>query len=135
MPFTDEEKVRIRHHLGYLNVQRAQTFVLGVPAGVQTQFIIEGAMDRVLIEAEPEARRLIAVLDTLESQLICDLELLAVDKVGEIIIRKTEMKELWKQYQKWQGALSNIMGIYPNPFDKRFEGIGVGAGVNVRVQH
>jgi hypothetical protein len=129
--FTAEEKVQIRRHLGYMNVQEAYTFVLGVPAGVETQFLIEGAMNRVLPQAEPECRRHLEILAKLEGQMIEDLDTLVADAVGDIKIRPTEMKELRREYQYWREGLANLLGIYPNPFDKRF----FGAGLNVRVQH
>ena len=43
MSITEDERARGRHHLGYMQVQEASTFVLGVPSGVQTAFMIEGA--------------------------------------------------------------------------------------------
>jgi hypothetical protein len=130
MSFTDEEKVKIRHHLGFLNVAQAEVFVLGVPAAVETQFLIEGAMNRVLVEAENQVRRHIGILDKIEAQMIDDQELLAVDGVDEIKIRPTEMKELRTEYQYWQRSMANLLGTYPNPFDRRF-----GSMVNVGVSH
>jgi len=124
MPFTDDEKVRIRHHLGYLNVAGSQTFVLGTPAAVQTQFQIEGAMDKVLPAALPKARQLLQYLETIEAQMIGDLELLAIDAVDEITIRKTEQPELKREYQYHREGLANLLGIYPNPYDKRFYNTG-----------
>lgn len=136
MPFTDAEKVKIRHHLGYLNVGYAQTFVLGNPQAVETQFIIEGAMDLVLDAALPEARRQLGILDRIECQMVGDHELLAVNKIGEIEVRKEEQDQLRKEYRYWRAALANILGIYPNPFDRRY-GMGndVGPAVNIPVQH
>jgi len=131
MPFTEEEKVMIRHHLGYLNVAAAYTFVLGSPAAIETQFIIEGAMNRVLVEAEGQVRRHIAILDTIEQQMNDDRELLAVNDVDEIKIRPTEMRELRNEYQYWRMSLSNLLGVYPNPFDRRF----ADSGINVGVKH
>lgn len=127
---TLEEKVKIRHHLGYLNVSAVQTFALGAPAAVETQFVIEGAMNRVLPEAETEVRRHLAVLDKIESQQIDDMELLLVDKIDEISIRQTEQKELREQYVYWARSLANMFGVYPNPFDKRFYQT---SGVNISV--
>lgn len=136
MAFTPEEKVKIRHHLGYLNVQEAQTFVLGNPAAVETQFIIEGAMDRVLSAAEPEARRHLAILDGIECQMVADHELLAVNKIGEIEVRREEQEQLRKEYRYWRAGLANILGIYPNPFDRRYGMANdVGPAVNIPVQH
>jgi hypothetical protein len=128
MPLTEQEKVKIRHHLGFLNVAEVETFVLGTPAGVETQFIIEGAMNRVLDAALPEIRRQIQILNTIEEQQIADLELLAVNKIGEITVRSDEQEALIAQYDRWRQSLSNLLGVYPNPFDKR------GGGINVPVQ-
>lgn len=132
MSFTDVQKVKIRHHLGYLNVAESQTFVLGAPAGIETSFIIEGAMNRVLVAAEPEVVRHLGILDNIECQMNDDRELLAVDKVDEIMVRKTEMKELRTEYLYWRLSLANLLGVYPNPFDKRYAG---GTGINVPVSH
>lgn len=127
---TEAERVRIRHHLGYIGVADAFTFVLGSPAAVETQFLIEGAMDRVLAASIPEVRRLVAVLDGIEAQMIGDHELAAVNKLGEIEINQQEQAQLTRRYDYWAAALANILGTYRNPFDRR---LAVG-GINVRVQ-
>lgn len=129
--FTDEEKVRLRHHLGYLNVQESMTFVLGLPAGVQTQFQIEGAMNRVLEAAMPQARRHMSILDQIESQMVEDLELLAIESIDTIKVRADEQAKLRDQYLYWRLGLANLLGISPNPYDKRYSE----AGINVSVQH
>ena len=127
---TEDEKVKIRHHLGFLNVAEAYTFVLGTPAGVETQFIIEGAMNRIKVSALWLVRKCIQVLDSIEQQKIDDLELLAVTKVGEIEIRQDEQSALDEQYHLWQGKLSDALGVYPNPWSKTNQG-----GINVPVNH
>jgi hypothetical protein len=134
--FTPHEKVRIRHHLGYLNVTSSATFVLGLPQAVETQFIIENAMNLVLPEAETEVRSHLATLDSIEEQMRCDHELLAVEQVGEIKIRHDEQKALDKRYLRWRRGLSNLLGVHPNPFDRRYPGDSLpGAGINVPVRH
>lgn len=133
-----QEKVKVRHHLGYLNVEESQTFALGTPASVETQFMIEGAMNRVLPEAVPEVRRLLQVLDSIEEQQIMNLELIQVKKLGEIEINSTgedrEQKQLVQVYDRWVESLANLIGSYRNPFDKRLGKLGSG-GINVAVQH
>lgn len=136
MPFTDEEKVSIRSHLGYLNVGYASTFSLGVPQAVETQFMIENAFDQVLPEAEGEVRRLVAILDEIEAQMVCDHELLAVEKIGELTTRSDEQEKLEKRYLRWRSKLANLLGIIPNPFDQRYSSFGGSTmGVNVPVAH
>lgn len=133
MPFSNEEKVRIRHHLGYLNVGAAATFVLGAPAAVETTFIIESAMDKVLPAAETLVRELVAKCDAVEAQMMENQELLAVTQVDEIGVRQDEFQALLHRYHYWRNGLANVLGVYPNPFDKRFVG-GAGA-LNVPVNH
>jgi hypothetical protein len=136
MPFTAEEKVRIRHHLGYLNVTNAATFSLGIPQAVETQFMVENAFNLVLPEAEGEVRRHVRILDALEEQMVCDHELLAVTKIGDVDVRGDEQDQLERRYLRWRQGLANAMGIVPNPFDKRYSAFGgAGGGLNVSVVH
>ncbi len=129
MALTDHEKVRIRHHMGYLNVGSVQTFSLGVPSAVETQFLIDGAMNRILPEAETEVRRLVSILDQIEAQQVNDLELLATSKVGEIEVNETEQAKLKVTYRHWQQSLGNLLGVPPNPHDMRFRNSGVNVAV------
>lgn len=133
MAFTEEEKVKIRHHLGFLNVTASSTFVLGTPAAVETQFIIEGAMNRVIPAAEGEVRRHLNILNVIEEQMIGDLELLAVKQVDEISINEKEQDNLKTQYDYWRQGLANLLGVYANPFDKRKLGRSVNAKVHLSV--
>ena len=134
MPFSEPEKVRIRHHLGYLNVAAAATFVLGAPAAMETSFIIESAMNKVLLDAETLARDLIAKCDAVEAQMSDNQELLAVTQVDEIGVRQDEFQALINRYHYWRNGLANVLGVYPNPFDKRFANGGAG-GLNIPVNH
>jgi len=132
---TDQDKIRARHHAGYLNVQQATTFVLGVPAGVQTSFVIEGALDKLIPAAEPFFRSLLDRLDLIEQQIVDNTENLAVNKVDEIELRPDEFRELMRRYFHWQGSMCNLLGVPPNPFDQRFSGWNTGSGgINVPVQ-
>lgn len=130
------EKVKVRHHLGYLNVQEAQTFVLGTPAAVETQFIIEGAMNRVLEEALPEVRRHVQIMDSIEEQMVANHELIQITKIDTIDVNSTgqdrEQRQLRQTYDYWADSLANLFGIYRNPFDKRLGHFGRG-GINARV--
>ncbi len=131
MPLTEQEMVSVRHHAGYLNVAEAQTFVLGVPAAVETQFIIEGAMRRVKEAALPLLRQHLGILDKIQEQKVCDLELLAVNRLDSIEINQAEQRGLDGQYDFWVNSMCNILGIARNPFDARkFNAPG---GINVRV--
>jgi len=127
----EQDKVRARHHLGYLNVEQAQTFVLGVPAGLQTQFVIEGALNRLLPQALPKFTQFLDQLDCIECELFGGIDLASVNSIAEIEVRPERRKELAGYYKVAQQALANLLGIVPNPYDQR-EWLG-GDVVNVSV--
>ncbi len=127
-----DQKAKVRHHCGYLGVSAAATFALGAPAAVETQFIIEQAMNKLLAESVPQLENLVGVCDAIEAQMVGDLELLAVNQIGEIAINQDEQKQLVARYDYWVDALCNLLGVERNPFDKRLTGRG--RGLNVRVQ-
>lgn len=135
MALTDEEKVKTRHHLGYLNAAEAQTFVLGFPVAVQTQFMVEGAMQRVLAAAEDQYRVILARLDAIEAQIVENTENLAVESIDEIKINPKEFEHLLNRYMYWRTSLANLLGIQPNPYDQRFGSWGGGGMLNARVNH
>ena len=130
MPLSETQRIATRHHMGYLQVADAYTFVLGSPASVETTFIIEGAMDRLLEHALPRFLRILDVLDGIECQMVDDLENLAVESLGDIKINLKEQRQLQTNYDYWVASLSNMLGCPRNPFDKRFSAI---CGINVRV--
>ena len=128
---TDDEKVRIRHHLGYLNVDEASTFVIGVPAGVETQFMIEGAFSRLLAAAIPQVRKLLKYCECTEEQRFGSQPNAVVKKVDNIEMGGAdEQMMLSKNYDHWRAALANMFGVVPNPFDHRY----AGGGLNIPVR-
>lgn len=135
MAFSDEEKTKIRHHLGYLNVGLAATFVLGVPAPVQTQFLIESAFEKVLPAGEAKVRELMTICDEYESQLRENKDLRDVNQVGEIQIRPDAFDAQIKEYMFWRAGLGNALGVPPNPYDMRFGSMASNKTMNVPVHH
>src|ERR1017187_8195610 len=132
---TEEEKVNARMHTGYLNVAEQSTFSLGIPAGVQTQFVIEGAFKRILPQAEPMFRRHLRILDTQLELILESAENVAVTKLGGIEINPKAFKQMTDQYFWWVNSLCNLMGITANPYDQRranWNGLS-GGGCNVTV--
>lgn len=131
---TEAEKVKARHHLGYLQVAASSTFSLGVPAGVQTQFTVEGAFSRILPQAEEEFRRHLKILDEHECQILEALPNVQVESLGTIKINLKAFRAYLQQYRFWCASLANLMGITPNPFDQRWGSWNAAAGgVNATV--
>lgn len=127
---TLEERAQIRDHMGFMNVSSVLTYQLGVPAAVEQSFLIEGAMNKILPEAFPQVRMHLAVLNQLRCTMVESIELLTVVKVGEIEINQKMMTALQTQYDWWRQSLGNLLGVIPNPFDKRSFGRSLNAKVS-----
>ena len=134
MGFTDEERIKIYYHLGYLGVAQVETFHLGVPAALQTTFMIEGAIPKLLPAAEPIARKLICRLDLLETQLYEGSDLVDVVKTGNVEINQKRFNMLARYYCQAMTSLAGLFGVVCNPFDARvWVHAGMG-GINVGVR-
>jgi hypothetical protein len=131
---TLEEKAKIRHHMGYLNVQAAATFQLGIPAAVQTQFMIEGAWDKILPEAENMVRIFVCRLDDVEREVFGGMDLASVTKTGSIEVNPDRLKNLAKYYLIVRESLENLLGVPANPYDARSWLSSAGGGMNVPVR-
>lgn len=129
---SEQEKVQIRDLLGFPNVSSAATFALGLPATTETAFIIEKAMDLVPEASLPLVRAHMARLATIDAQSMDDLELLAINGLGDITVRSDEQEALDKRRRYWRGRLCNALAVFPNPFDQA-EAASGGVG-NVRVR-
>lgn len=134
MGMTEQQKVQTRKHLGYPNVSTVDTFVLGTPAGVQTFFIIEHAMDHLPVAAESQLQRYLDNLEAVEFQIFDDTETLVASKVGSIDLNPKEFEKVIERYDFIRNGLANLLGVYPNPYDKRF-GTGGAGSINARVEH
>lgn len=135
---TEAEKVCARDHLGYANFTSQSTFSLGIPAALQTTFMVEGAFTKILPQAEARFRQILARLDGIECQIEANTENVEASKIGEIELRPDAFRQLMIRYAYWQGKLSNMLGVLPNPFDFRpwlGSGYNGGGGINVGVIH
>jgi hypothetical protein len=132
---TDEERVSAKHHLGYPNATAIETFVLGVPAAMESLFMLEGALNAIAPGAEFRFRKTLKRLDKVEEQIEENQDALLLAKADEVDFRENEFELLMKRYGYWQGSLCNLIGVPgPNPFDARFQG-GAGGGINIAVSH
>lgn len=128
MPLAEEEKVRIRDALGFLNSSELSTFVLGLPAGVETQFLIERAMNLFVLEsALPLIRQILCELEGLDKQRAAVRGSISVEAIGGIRMRSPSdaFAELNKEFIRLIGRLANAFGVAPNPFDNRNGTFGI----------
>ena len=128
MPLAEEEKVRIRRHLAYLNASELSTYVLGLPAGTETQFLIERAMNPFILEsALPLIRQILCELDHVDAKRREVREAIATAAVGGIQMRDPTqaLAALREEYLRLVGDLSNAFGVPRNPFDHRGATFGI----------
>jgi len=125
---TPQEKERTRYHLGYLNVQLAGSVQFGLPRPIQTVFILEQAMDSLILETVPRVRAMLDTLDQIECRLIAAQGRLAASSMGELKLRDNEPDLLEKEYFRWGGRLADTLGVPFYAYSNRYKGGGSKAG-------
>lgn len=121
MAFTDEEKQRVRYHAGYPSVQPAVGITFGVPKMIQTQFLLELAMDKILPIAEDKVRQVISVMDSIECRLVDAQERLAAKSLDNLTMRADETDALEAEYYRWGGRLVDILGVPFYAYSNRYK--------------
>lgn len=128
MPLSETEKVKIRDHLAYLNSSELSTYVLGLPAGIETQFLIERAMSLFVLEsALPLIRQILCELDDVDAQRRSVRSSIATAAIGGIQMRdpKQALDALDQEFVRLVGRLANAFGVPRNPFDHRKTTFGI----------
>lgn len=130
---TDDEKARIRRHLGYPNVGMAASMQYGIPKPLSVAFLLETAMNQLLEQAVPIAREILGTLDELTARLGADAaDLLEVKRLGTIEPNPDNPKDLQALRLYWIWELADTFGVPPYGFSRRMRG-GQTVG-NVRVR-
>ena len=122
MALTQQEKARIRYHLGFPNISAGTQLGLGFPAAGHPAYLLESAMDDILPEAEPKVREVLAQCECIERQMMEAKRRLIASSVGEVDLRgPEELEALEDQYDYWTDALVDIFGVNKNPFSKKHQ--------------
>lgn len=124
MAFTQEEKSRIRAHLGYPNVGSATALALGVPAAGHPMFLLESQMNKVLAEAEPRVREVLCECDQVQAQLKQARGRLGVEIAANTRFRpREELEDLHDLYVYWTDELADILAAQKNPYSQKHQGM------------
>ena len=129
MSLTNEERVKVRKALGYVQTKLAVTFSLGIVTNIAYQQLAERAMDQLLPEAEDYIRQLLSRFDEIETIIAEDVDTLVATQVGSITLNPDAMKRLWERYKYWRGVLSNALGVPAAPDDAREQMQSLNVGV------
>lgn len=117
---TEEEKARIRYHLGYPQTDPVASIQLGVPRASQPMFLVEGQMNRIPDTVIALVRRAVAYCDATDQRILECQERMAAKSVGEIDLNESEADMLRKEYRYWVQRLADIIGAPINPFAAAF---------------
>jgi len=118
---TDEEKTKVRFHLGYPNVTRMTVLTSELPAPRQLGFLLEPAMDALLPDAVALVRQIICQMDKIECQLFESADRMQASAVGNLKMRADEQDALEKLYVRFGRRLADVLGVPPYPLSVRYQ--------------
>lgn len=140
-PLDDQQKERVRYHLGYLGVESGAMLSFGIPASRQTLFLIENAMNQLMAVSVPRVLTILQVLDNIEKQLAEALCYLTADQLGELALAGSKdprarlvTDRLEREYVRWANRLADIFGVPKYPFSARTNAGGSGGAGNIPVR-
>lgn len=133
----EADRAKVRHHLGYPNVEPVSSISQGFPSASQPQFLVEIAMDRIIPEGVGLIQKYLAILDALESQMVESFCRDKVQQIDGVKLRNsneedTEHQLLERHYRYWAAVLASDLGAPLNPFSERFRMIS-GGSINIPV--
>lgn len=133
--FTDDEKARIKHFLGYPSwSSMAQSIQLGYPAASQPAFLVDDAFHRLMPGGETAVRKDLCECESIEKQLSEARARLKASEVGKVKMNAAEREELRRELVYWVSRLASDLGVVENPYSQ-FHHIGAGGGSrNARVE-
>ncbi len=137
MAFTDHEKGRILHFLGYPSWSSlAQSIQLGYPAASQPLFLVEDAFNRMTAEGEFSIKKDLQECECTEAQISEARARLRAATVGKIKLNQEEIGALRDELEWWSARLASDLGVAHNPYsDSSYKGLTNtgGSGLNAKV--
>jgi hypothetical protein len=133
MAFTEQQKGRVLHHLGYPNWSMLSNGIqLGFPAGAQPLFLVEQAFKLLTPDGEAEVANDICECDAIECQLTDARSRFRALEIGELKLNPHEPRQLRQELFWWRNKLSDDLGVAPNPRSMMALS-GEAGGINARV--
>ncbi len=133
MAFTDQEKARVKHHLGYPDwVALSASIQLGFPAGSQPLFLVEQAFQRLTPGGEESVRCDLCNCEDIEAQLADARGRFKAKQLGELHLNAMEPAQLRQELVYWRNKLADDLGVVQNPYSQSaYEGMP--GGINAKV--
>ncbi len=134
MPLTDDEKQRVRYHLGYPAVTSTASVQFGVPAFSQQLFMVENNLTKLLENAVEQVRRISMLMDNIEHKLIDAQDRLAATRLEDLELRADETDSLEGEYRRWGYRLAELVGCPVYLYSERYKAGGANRVTNVTVR-
>ena len=131
---TEEEKNRIRYHLGIPLTNPVASIQLGFPASSQQAFLAEHAMELIPESAISVIRMLIAKCDASDAGVFESQDRLVAKAVDEVDLNPDEAVLRRREYRYWVQRLADNLGVPLNAFAAAFQSGGP-MPLNVPVIH
>lgn len=132
--FTDSEKARIRHFLGYPSWAALSNGIqLGFPAGAQPLYLLEQAFGRMLSGGSDTVRSDLCECESIEAQLRDGRSRLKAVALGELKMNPLELTALRGELIFWQRRLADDLGVPMNPMATMTVN-GMAGGMNATVR-
>ena len=129
MAFTEAEKARVRHFLGYPSfASLAQSIQLGYPAVSQPLFLVDDAFHRLTQEGADAVRIDLCECESIERQLSKARTRMQASQIDDLHVNPEEASMLRRELTYWTQRLASDMGVPINPnAPSQFYG-AIGAG-------
>lgn len=128
----EEDKERIRYHLGYMETSFAGSLQFGIPRPAQTIFLVEQAMTLLNNDYGVErCRKILCKLEAIEDELINAVPALIAEQLGNLKLRgaqygMTHPDLVEREYVRWAKRLADLLGVPLYPYSDRFKHRGAG---------
>lgn len=130
MGFTDFQKSRIKHFLGYPDWQSLSNGIgLGIPTGYQSMFLVEQSFQRLTAGGEQSVLRDLQELESIECQISDARKRMKATSIGDLKVNREEVAELTAELGEWTQRLSNDLGAPVNPYTFEARSGGMNAKV------
>ena len=87
----------------------------------QVKRLLESAMEKVLPEGEDRIRTHVAFMDKIECAMMEGIDYLPANRLGDMEISKTHLRDLEDEYFRWANRLAGQMGVPLYLYAEKFQ--------------
>lgn len=123
--WSEQERGRIRTHLGYPDAEGTPALIGGSRGFNQTSYLVDRAIDALNETGKPFVMQCVAQCDRLEAEMMDMAGVVVASQLGTMRIDDKGFEKLIGQYDVWVAKLGAALGgIGRNPADPRKGGGG-----------